>query len=184
MMHDKLKKLMDKKKPEHGQMSDHEKHAKMGVLHELKKQAAQAMASGIHHLKHQGKETQGLSHPHDHLSAEPGMHHVDVAANSEDALLGGLDKAKELVDGAQHAEPGDPLKGEIHPDEISNTLDQDDDGDEGAGDNYGDPHAAEHTSEDTEEHDSEHDDMSEEELNKKLEHLMALKHKMSKKEKK
>jgi hypothetical protein len=193
-MQDKLKKLMDKKKAEEGHMSEPEKHAKMSVLHELKRQASDAMAAGLHHLKHAGHELEGMSHMHDDLGNQPGMKHVSVTSDSEEGLTHGLDKAKEIVDSANSPEPHDPLKGMIHPDDIAETQDDDGDGDESSGQNYGDEGISEHSSEDTEDDsDSDHDGykpdhdeageyegMDHEALNKKLEHLMHLKKKMSK----
>lgn len=195
MLHDKLKKLMDKKKAsgtDH-EMPEHEKHAKMAVLHELKRQAHEAMGHGLHNLKK-----------------------VSVMSNDEGGLMQGLDKAKEIVADAGQAEPHDPLKGAIHPDDISETQDSDEDGDEGDGGDFGEPGKSEHSSEDTElpmkhgkstppeaepDEDDEHDlphegikahqeeqsgedgeedgeDMDEEEVHKKLAHLIALRDKL------
>ncbi len=76
-------------------MSDHEKQAKMGVLHHLKSMAEDMMKG---HMDNQPPGGAG------------GMKKVSVMSDSPEGLSEGLDKAKDLV---QH----DPLSGQ-HPAEM------------------------------------------------------------------
>jgi len=73
----KLMKLMAKKP----KISDNEKQAKMSVLDELEGHAKEAMASKL-----------------------PGLKKVTVAADSEEGLMKGLDKAEELLEGEESEE--------------------------------------------------------------------------------
>lgn len=74
MLHEKLAKLM-KKKGE-SSLSDNEKNAKMGVLHDLKNMASHAMSSKLDGLKK-----------------------VSVASDSDEGLAQGLEHAKAIIHG-------------------------------------------------------------------------------------
>lgn len=75
-MHDKLMKMMKAKKMKGADMSDTEKDAKMSVLKDLQKMAAEAMSGRLHGLKK-----------------------VTVAGDSPEAIEEGLDHAKSMLEG-------------------------------------------------------------------------------------
>ena len=79
MLHDKLEKLMAKKGP--SKLSENEKNAKMGVLHDLKSMAADAM----------GKTMEDGIKPMSHLKK------ATVVASDDKGLQEGLKKAHDLV---------------------------------------------------------------------------------------
>lgn len=137
---DALRKLLMKKQEEGKMLSPIEKDAKMSVLKSLHKDMSDSMAGKLGGLKK-----------------------VTVAADSQDDLAHGLDKAKELLG-----------KTPMH-EEMS---------DEDMGDEEGSPEEELHESPEemlAEKHDPSmedeegHDHMSEEELDAKLKELMALK---------
>lgn len=151
-------------------MSDHEKHAKMGVLHHLKQVAEDMMK--------------------DHMDGG-GMKKVSVMSDSPEGLAEGLDKAKDLVGHADMPE-GDPITGQ-HPGglmhgDISRPgmsthgagIAQEDSLDDGGA--YADDDEDVDSADESAEHDSggESDDMPEEHMephhiDAKIKHLMDLK---------
>lgn len=149
-------------------MSEHEKNAKMGVLHHLKQ-----MAEGM--MK-------------DHMDGH-GMKKVSVMSDSPEGLQEGLEKAKQLAGHADMAS-GDPLEGQ-HPSGLvhgdvnmpghsthgSGMSDPDslDDGsspmeDEAQGDDES-PEAKDEASE----HSDNEEDMHPDHIDAKIKHLMDLK---------
>src|SRR5271170_5240901 len=86
-MEEMLKALMKKKKGDH-EMSDHEKKAKMGVLHQIHKMASDAMGDDI-----------------------KGMKKVTVASNDDQGLQEGLANAKQLL-AAKHPNRDDDADAE------------------------------------------------------------------------
>lgn len=89
MLHDKLEKLMAKKG--HMKMSDNEKKAKMGVLHDLKGMASDAMTSAMN----------------DHIRPKTDLKKVSVMSDSSEGLHEGLEAAKHYVenDSMDHSAP-------------------------------------------------------------------------------
>lgn len=89
MMHDKLEKLMAKKGGSH--LSENEKKAKMGVLHDLKGMASDAMHSAMN----------------DHIKPETKLKKVSVMSDSDEGLHEGLEAAKNYVedDSSDHSAP-------------------------------------------------------------------------------
>jgi hypothetical protein len=74
-MHDKLMKLMEKKKMKGGKLSDNEKSAKMSVVKDMQDMAKKAMSDSL-----------------------PGMKKVTVASDSTEGLKEGLEKAEEVME--------------------------------------------------------------------------------------
>lgn len=158
-MTDKMKKMLDKKKGQ-GKMSEVEKDAKMSVVNHMKDMASKMMG--------------------DHVK---GLKKVSIASNSGEGLKEGLHKAEEILD--SRSEDG---HSSMHDSE--NEMDAAPEGevhDSGAGE-YGkdmrdkthdeyQEEAQETDAEKAAEDESGEDDMDEEELNSKLEKLMALKKK-------
>ena len=154
-MHDKLLKMMAKKK-DAKPMSDMEKKAKLDSVNELRQAAQEAMGGKLDGLKT-----------------------VKVASDSTEGLKRGLDTAREVMSGPEHddmveqaeSDKGVPFNKEH--DELSGHMNEDESSEE---------ESPEHeASESSEEEASEHPEMSHEELDAELERLMALKNKMGSK---
>lgn len=85
-MHDMMKKLLEKKALNGKMLPDHEKEAKMSVLHELRKHMDDMMADKVGSLKK-----------------------VSVMSDSKPGLEHGLDKARELIAaGDEQPDHGEP----------------------------------------------------------------------------
>lgn len=153
-MNKSMKKMMDK--PGAG-IPGHEKNAKMHVLHHMKKMAEDAMKG---HMDH-------------------GMQKVSVMSDDKEGLAEGLDRAKDIIAHPANI-PGDPLKdgppGDMMHDGAPASGDEDD-SHEGSGFAPQEGSPEEESSESPEEASAEGDDMSHEEIDAKIKHLLAIKHK-------
>lgn len=90
MLHDKMKKMLDKKKG-HNDLSDVEQHAKKSVLEDLRDQASKAMSSKL-----------------------DGMKKVSVGSNSKEGLSHGLEMAHDIVQDGMPELPTHSKEGKIH----------------------------------------------------------------------
>lgn len=150
-------------------MSDNEKNAKMDVVSHLRDMAAGAMKNKM---------------------SSKGMHKVSVASDSSEGLKHGLEKAKEIVgeggdsDSPLHMSEGGEVDGnrpasETGDEEEAQMLHEAENPEQDALDAHKEHSGSEDESseESPEDASSEFDDMDEEEINRKLEQLMALKKK-------
>lgn len=170
-MHDKLMKMLGKKRD----LSPHEKKAKMDVMHDMRNEASHAMGEKM-----------------------DGMKKVSVMSDSDQGLKHGLEKAKSILgqddeDGMAHggivgdehamhkmtAEAENPY----HDNDMAKAEHAFPEGQEDAEEEDPDHEGEESPEEELSEHDESNEghQMSEEEIDQKLNHLMALKSKLSKK---
>src|SRR6266700_1552208 len=164
MNHEMMKKMLEKKKEHKGEMSPVEKDAKMGVVKAMRDMASKAMDGKLQGLKK-----------------------VSVASNSAEGLKHGLEKDKEAMDSiANHsAEAENESEGE----EGSHGLEEESpehEAEESAEEEAAEAPEAHTANVAHEEHSmSPHhgmaDDYEEDDMNAKLEHLMKMKAKKSKK---
>jgi len=168
-MHAKLMQMMAKKK-DAKPMSEMEKKAKLDSVNELRDAAQEAMGGKLDGLKK-----------------------VSVLSDSSQGLKHGLDKARQVMSGAEdqdlmeqaESNKADPF--EKSHDELSGHMNPHDERSKHMMSEGGDVESEEspehEASESPEEESSEHeeDDMSEDEINQELERLMELKKKMESK---
>lgn len=160
MLNKMMEKLLAKKRAGGDELDDAEKNAKMHVINAMRDMASSAM----------GEKLQGLKK-------------VSVASDSDEGLAHGLDKAKEILSHKEHEDMVDHAEGhgKAADDEFSGEeMDGDDESEqphheaaEGEDDHEYAPDNAEHASPDEE--------LDEDEINKRLEHLMKLKDKKKQK---
>jgi hypothetical protein len=177
-MHDKLMKMLGKKR----NLSEHEKNAKMDVMHEMRNEAANAMKDKMDGLKK-----------------------VSVMANSKQGLQHGLEKAHDLVQGQDMDEDQDSdmdqamAEGGMVKDESPDMMRAEAENPYHDNDMAKAEHAFPEGQDESEEEDPDHEgeesneeelaedhpsndghQMSEEEIDSKLKHLMSLKARLSK----
>src|SRR4029077_455964 len=158
MLHDKMKKLMEKKKKDgSSHLSDVERDAKSSVLDDLKSQAEDAMSSKLH-----------------------GLNKVQVASDSPEGLKHGLDMAKYVLTDKEHANMVHEAEAGDEPHSMDKMMQEAEEGEADDGSPEEGPesdHAAKQGYEEGEgdeghensEDPSEYEGMSEEHINKKLE---------------
>jgi hypothetical protein len=140
---------MDLKKMKHKEssMPDHEKMAKMTVLHHMKKVAEDMMKD---HMGH-------------------GMKKVSVMSDSPEGLQHGLEKAKEMMHG--QSPEGDPMSDEEPGEMVHGDVNE-----PGDSSHEAKPFAGEESpEEEAAEEDQEEAGMSHEDIDAKIKHLMDLK---------
>lgn len=101
---DMLKDLLKKKAGSGKEMDPKYKNAKMGVLKQISDMASEAMGNGI-----------------------KGIKKVEVAADSEEGLQKGLEKASDMVEGEEPSEDEGAVLSEHgggHPAELSEEVDE------------------------------------------------------------
>src|SRR6266700_5252696 len=181
MNHEMMKKMLEKKKEHKGEMSPVKKDAKMGVVKAMRDMASKAMDGKLQGLKK-----------------------VSVASNSSEGLKHGLEKAKELLSAHESAEEPQAEDNEAM-DSIDNHSAEAENESEGEEGSHGlEEESPEHEAEESAEEEAdeapeahtahvaheEHsmsphhgmaDDYEEDDMNAKLEHLMKMKAKKSKK---
>lgn len=147
MLHEKMKKLMSGKKG----MSDNEKNAKMDVVQHLRDMASDAMKGRMD------------------------SHKVSVASDSSEGLKHGLEKAKEIVSSSEQAKLVHDAENPEH-DALSAHEEHRPEEQEGTPEEEASESPAEEAKEQAH-GEGDEEDLSEEDINSKLEHLMALKKK-------